>query len=856
VGNYFRPIPPFTGGTVSGDTFFLGSVSSGTFFANSISGNTIFSGNTNLYNIFSTVDYFTTGSTFDSNTKIATFNRNDGNDYTLDLSTLSTVDTYVTGFTYDGINNFTIKQNEGQPDLSTAINDLSINNFSANTISGNTIFSGGTELSTVINNIASQYSGNTFVTGGTFNQNTRNLTLNRNDNQTVFITGFTDYFTTGSTFDSNTKIATFNRNDGNNYALDLSTLSTVDTFVTGFTYDGINNFTIKQNEGKPDLSAIINNLSVNNFSASTIFSGNTNLYNIFSTRDYFTTGSTFDSNTKIATFNRNDGNNYALDLSTLSTVDTYVTGFTYDNNTFTIKQNEGQPDLSATIETISLSGSLSSITFDIQTTGNITAANFFGNGSNLSGINFSQLATTAHTHPISDVINLQNNLDSKIDKPLNPFLGDYLYYNGVNWVPNQVNIPVAAGAGVTLFLSLTGSSLPSYEYLSQFPIELTETQESITVNNSQALIGKYATEQLNRTIIDSGIWEFNTFASVDIPSTGLTQIIISAYLLTTGGSETFLFSGETENITTTSPNIYTFSLAEQQYSCNTTDYLVVNYSASTTNNFNTTVTLYHGGTLNYSHIHTPFVTLHNDLAGIQGGQSNQYYHLSKNEVDLLTTGIDSSSIHNHDSLYLGLGGGTVSGQTNFTNGLYSNSISGNTIFSGNTNLYNIFSTNDYFTTGSTFDSNTKIATFNRNDGNDYTLDLSTLSTVDTFVTGFTYDGVNNFTIKQNEGQSDLNATINDLSINNFSASTISGGTIFSGGTILETIIQNIVSSYNSYLISGSTEANLLENTNNWDINGDYIGTPITGTNKGQKYYNNNYFFEAVANNFWIRLIRG
>ena len=298
--------------------------------------------------------------------------------------------------------------------------------------------------------------------------------------------------------------------------------------------------------------------------------------------------------------------------------------------------------------------------------GNFSATTIYGDGSNITGINFSQLATTAHTHPISDVINLQNELDSKIAKPANPFLGDYLYYNGITWVPNQVNVPVSAGDGITLFLSITGSSLPSYEYLSKFPIEINETQEPVVVNNNQVLIGKYATEQLGRTVVDPGIWEFNTYASVDIPSTGLTQIIVNVYLLTTGGTETFLFSAETENITTTAATLYTMSVVEQQYSCNTTDYLVVNYSASTTNNFNTTVTLYHGGTLNYSHIHTPFVTLHNDLAGIQGGFSNEHYHLSKNETDLLTTGLDASSIHNHDSLYLGLGGGTVTGDTNFT----------------------------------------------------------------------------------------------------------------------------------------------------------------------------------------------
>jgi hypothetical protein len=49
---------------------------------------------------------------------------------------------------------------------------------------------------------------------------------------------------------------------------------------------------------------------------------------------------------------------------------------------------------------------------------------------------------------------------------------------------------------------------------------------------------------------------------------------------------------------------------------------------------------------------------------------------------------------------------------------------------------------------------------------------------------------------------------------------------------------------------------LLIFTNNWDINGVFIGSGITGTYQGQKHYNNNYFFEAVADNLFIRLIRG
>jgi len=574
-------------------------------------------------------------------------------------------------------------------------------------------------------------------------------------------------------------------------------------------------------------------------SAGTIYSGTTNIYGIFAT-----TGDT--------SYLQNEINQLILDASGYTPLTTFSSYTSTTNNTLNYLQgeiNELSGGTSAftlntvfsayttlTTNQLNTKANLSGATFDGQietpslSATTITGTNIFGEGSNITGINFSQLATTAHTHPISDVVNLQSNLDSKIDKPINPFLGEYLYYNGITWVPNQLNIPVAAGAGVTLFLSITGSTLPGYEYLSDFPIEKNEVEEQVIVNNSQQLIGKYATNPLKRNVIDPGIWEFNIYASTDAASSGLTQIITSARLLTTGGSETFLFSAATENITSTAATLYTISVVENQFSCNTTDYLVINYSGATDNNFNTKVSLYHGGSVNYSHIHTPFRTLHNDLAGLQGGQFDEYYHLSKTQAELLTTNVDASSIHNHDSLYLSLGGGVVSGNTEFTQELSANTIfsagtnlidifapivhthpqyatlsgatfngqveapslsgttlSGETIFSGSTDLYNIFSTTDYFTTGSTFDNNLKIATFNRNDGQTYQLNLSALSTVDTYVTGFTYNN-NTFTIKQNEGIPDLSATINSVT-----GLTVNGNLTVTGNTSLQGLTANTIS---------------------------------------------------------------
>jgi hypothetical protein len=73
----------------------------------------------------------------------------------------------------------------------------------------------------------------------------------------------------------------------------------------------------------------------------------------------------------------------------------------------------------------------------------------------------------------------------------------------------------------------------------------------------------------------------------------------------------------------------------------------------------------------------------------------------------------------------------------------------------------------------------------------------------------------------------------------------------SGGTVSASV--NIIS---AYISSASTAATQLSNASNWDLYGVYAGASITGTSMGQKHYDDNYFYEAVADNTFIRLIRG
>lgn len=225
-------------------------------------------------------------------------------------------------------------------------------------------FLSGTTNGFVLADISSIQGVDSYVTGGTYNQSTDTITLTLNEGKpNVNITGVTDYFTTGATLVGS--VAYFDRNDTlSAFTLDLSTfISTGDTYVTAYTYDNANTFTISRNQGLPDLTATINTvtgltvsgtLTANTINGGTILSGGTNLTDIFSQTDYYTTGATLIGNT--AYFDRNDTlSAYTLDLSSLDINDTFVTGVTWNSgtNTLTVSRNEGEPDINVPINSFS-----------------------------------------------------------------------------------------------------------------------------------------------------------------------------------------------------------------------------------------------------------------------------------------------------------------------------------------------------------------------------------------------------------------------------------------------------------------------------------------------------------------------
>lgn len=120
------------------------------------------------------------------------------------------------------------------------------------------------------------------------------------------------------------------------------------------------------------------------------------------------------------------------------------------------------------------------------------------------------------------------------------------------------------------------------------------------------------------------ITAYHSATSVDIltPSTYANESNVSAY------KWKYLFQAESPTITAIGTNytLYTYDVAQPAFTVITSDKLgEISFGVS---NNTTTVNYTHNGTTHYTNFQSPLITLHNNLAGLQGGTTNEYYHLT------------------------------------------------------------------------------------------------------------------------------------------------------------------------------------------------------------------------------------
>ena len=208
-----------------------------------------------------------------------------------------------------------------------------------------------------------------------------------------------------------------------------------------------------------------------------------------------------------------------------------------------------------------------------------------------------------------------------------------LKYN-IDYVNNRINnLPIGAGSGTVYYF--TNDVINSYFTLATTPKNGTQAQLQATVNNNSVLLGAFqTTSQLNRTLIDAGIWEFNIWVTSG-STQNTTSVYAEVYKISDTNVETLLFTiNNSSNIGSTSIIQYSISDTQPSYVVALTDKLIIKLYAKTTRTQNTIVTVYYNSQQYYSHAHTPLIAKHNQLSGLNGGNgADEYYHLTNSQYN-------------------------------------------------------------------------------------------------------------------------------------------------------------------------------------------------------------------------------
>ena len=209
--------------------------------------------------------------------------------------------------------------------------------------------------------------------------------------------------------------------------------------------------------------------------------------------------------------------------------------------------------------------------------------------------------------------------------------GQHIAYNGTGYT--CVDPTVSAGQASNYFFIDTLSGISTYLTLSRTASTSVEEVDSIplTVNNTETAYGGYADGAIGSTSIEAGVWEFNLYRAVTVGGAGgTTEIRIHVFKRTTGGTETELFQLTTGDINDTAITLQTIRTTQPSFSVNADDILLVKIYGITTAQPKT-VSFTHNGNARNSFLVTPITVRHNQLVGLQGGTSNEYYHMTANQ---------------------------------------------------------------------------------------------------------------------------------------------------------------------------------------------------------------------------------
>ena len=721
----------------------------------------------------------------------------------------ASIDSFTTGATWSP-NTLTISLNNGKPNVPVTIDTFNgITLYGTNNVNGDLIVTGTTTLNgpAYYNNTASasneivnyglltafSQTNDVYVTGNT-------LTPSTNDTPTQsaqldyhgtpiggphFITT-QDTFTTGGTYNNSNKLITFIKNDSTSYTVDLSTIDTNDTYVTGGT----------------------NNASTNNTSSASIDL----LYNQDITpgtyslpyTDVYTTGGTWNSGSTSIDFTRNDGGTYSVNLSNIDINDTYVTGGTVTSlGDLDLFRNDG---VTVTVPKVTYWTSGSTGSFSIKaingsgldSTGDRSVS--WGNQTLASG---NDSTSWGYQTSATTVGSTASGYQTTASGPYSHAEGKTTTASGYGAHAEGVGTTAsgyyshAEGEGT----KATGRASHSEGYQTTASNYGSHAEGQSTIASGEYSHAEgYLTMSIGNVSHAEGHQTSATTIYSHAEGSGTTATGIASHA--EGGltlaSNTYSHS---EGIRTTASGRYSHSEGYQTVASAASSHAEGGQSVASGfgSHAEGLLTTASG---NYSHTEGNTTRATTTYAHAEG--SNTVASGLGSHAEGLSTSATTSYAHAEGFKTLASGtfshaqgsGTTASGSASFASGIGSRATSTgsfvhslNSIVSGTRSVVlggeNITgSTNDtvyvpylnlnYVPTSN--DSNTQILSRNASTGQVEYTSLSAFTSLDTFVTGFTYNPANNtFTVSQNQGQPDLTAsidTVSGLTISNLTAGRV------------------------------------------------------------------------------------
>jgi len=382
--------------------------------------------------------------------------------------------------------------------------------------------------------------------------------------------------------------------------------------------------------------------------------------------------------------------------------DIFVTGGTYNNGNAIFTNNSGG--------TFNVTGLTTPFTG-----GTVSGATIF-----TGGLTANTISATTYQNLPQDIFVTGGTYTS----------GNVIFTNNSGGTFSVTGFPIGGGGGEVFYLNLSESQNGNR---SLNPVPSTSPQQStgVTINNGATeIISSFESPQLNVILIPGGVWSFHLHSYKENLNSSF-EIFVEVYKKTSGGTQTYLFQTEPVLVQTDSPLI-SMQISEAYFSGTSivvSDRVVAVVKAINIGNQSNTITFFTEGSQDYSYVISSLPTQQgltcDTLSGcsiiqtIQTDVSNKldksggtitgnliinsgltattisattYYNLP---TDIRVTGgtysngtatftNNTGGTFNISGFSTSTGasftGGTVSGATNFTNGLTANTISATTYY--------------------------------------------------------------------------------------------------------------------------------------------------------------------------------